>query len=47
MISDDKLESLIQEVADLPAETQDEFFQSLIEMRSQNLGINSQEHEIA
>lgn len=39
MRTQDKVESLIQQAAELPEEAQAELVQSLLEMRSQNLGI--------
>ena len=39
MTTDQKLESLIQEVAELPEEAQAELLQSLVEMRSEQFGI--------
>ena len=39
MTTDDKLQSLIQQLSELPDEAQAELFQSLAEMRSQHLGI--------
>jgi hypothetical protein len=39
MTTQEKIESLIQQAADLPEEAQAELVQSLVEMRSQNLGV--------
>jgi hypothetical protein len=37
--TDEKVESLIREAAELPDEAQAELVQSLVEMRSQHLGV--------
>lgn len=39
MTTQEKVEALIQQVADLPDEAQAEVVQSLVEMRSQYLGV--------
>jgi len=39
MTTDEKLESLIQQAAELPDDSQAELFRSLVEMRSHYLGI--------
>ena len=39
MTTQEKVEALIQQAAELPEEAQAELVQSLVEMRSQNLGI--------
>ena len=39
MTTHERVESLIRQVADLPADAQAELFQSLIELRAQHLGI--------
>ena len=46
MTTDEKLEALIQQAAELTDEAQAELFQSLVEMRSQNLGIYNPDQEI-
>ena len=46
MSTDEKLDVLIQQAAELPEEAQAELFQSLVEMRSQNLGIYNPDQEI-
>ena len=48
MTTRQKVDSLIRQVADLPADAQAELFQSLIELRAQHLGIydfDGAEHE--
>ena len=46
MTADEKVESLIQQAAELPDDAQAELFRSLVEMRSQHLGIDNIEQEI-
>jgi hypothetical protein len=48
MTTQEKIEALIQEAAELPDEAQAELVESLVEMRSQHLGIyhlNDEERE--
>ena len=45
MTTEKKLQSLIQQVGDLPDEAQAELFQSLVQMRSQHLGIDIADQE--
>jgi hypothetical protein len=40
MTTDEKLESLIQQVAELPDDAQAELVQSLVEMRARHFGID-------
>jgi hypothetical protein len=46
MTPDEKVESLIQQAAELPDDAQAELFRSLVEMRSQHLGIYNTDQEI-
>jgi len=45
MTNHEKVESLISQVAELPDEAQAELVQSLVEMRSQHLGIYSRDDD--
>ena len=46
MTSEEKLEAVIRLATELPDEAQAELFRSLVEMRSQNLGIYNPDEEI-
>jgi len=46
MTTDQKVELLIQQAADLPDDAQEDLFLSLVQMRSQHLGIDNTDHEI-
>ena len=46
MTTDQKVELLIKQAADLPDDAQEELFLSLVQMRSEYLGIDNTEEEI-